>query len=389
MTLKTSVYIATSLDGFIARESGELDWLMVATSSSDDHGYAAYMATIDTLVMGRNTFEKVLTFGDWPYPHKRVVVLSSTLAQADTPKILPEGVEVHPGPLAELVDHLYETGAKSLYLDGGQVIQSFLREGRLDELTITRIPVLLGSGIPLFGALGKDVALQHLRSTTFESGFGFWPTPTCTDTRSGSRDGTQSAYQRLNEAVYMPTPCASDAAGSRSTKGSKRQGEGGLRKQAMLPTPRAEDSQATGAHRGKPDTLNSAVRFRTPNTRDHHPQGPRTDHPQRQTTLCDQVRETFASPQANDWKSGTGFVPDGQHTPQLRHTAGGMLNPTWVGWLMGVPLGWDALPLMSQSALKGFMRLGMESYLCRQRMLLCSLLGEEDDSRLHFDLEEK
>ncbi|UVM55188.1 dihydrofolate reductase family protein [Pseudomonas sp. B21-012] len=167
MPLKISVYIATSLDGFIARESGELDWLMVATSSSDDHGYAAYMATIDTLVMGRNTFEKVLTFGEWPYPHKRVVVLSSTLQQAD----MQHGVEVHPGPVADLVEHLNETGAKGLYLDGGQVIQSFLREGRLDELTITRIPVLLGSGIPLFGALGKDVTLQHMRSTTFESGF--------------------------------------------------------------------------------------------------------------------------------------------------------------------------------------------------------------------------
>ncbi|MCW2269712.1 dihydrofolate reductase family protein [Pseudomonas sp. JUb96] len=167
MTLKTSVYIATSLDGFIARESGELDWLMVATSSSDDHGYAAYMATIDTLVMGRNTFEKVLTFGEWPYPHKRVVVLSSTLSQADAG----QNVEVHPGPLADLLDYLQETGAKSLYLDGGKVIQSFLREGWLDELTITRIPVLLGSGISLFGALAEDVVLQHVRSTTFENGF--------------------------------------------------------------------------------------------------------------------------------------------------------------------------------------------------------------------------
>ncbi|MBM3107937.1 dihydrofolate reductase [Pseudomonas sp. P66] len=164
MTLKASVYIATSLDGFIARESGELDWLMVATTSSDDHGYAAYMASVDTLVMGRNTYEKVLTFGEWPYPHKRVVVLSSTLGAAP-------GVEVHPGPIADLVEHLRDTGAKSLYLDGGQVVQSFLREGRVDELTITRIPVLLGNGIPLFGALSKDVALQHMRSTTFENGF--------------------------------------------------------------------------------------------------------------------------------------------------------------------------------------------------------------------------
>ncbi|MCY1183282.1 hypothetical protein D9M73_238900 [compost metagenome] len=78
---------------------------------------------------------------------------------------------MHPGPIADLLEHLRDTGARSLYLDGGQVVQSFLREGRVDELTITRIPVLLGSGIPLFGALAGDVKLQHVRSTTFENGF--------------------------------------------------------------------------------------------------------------------------------------------------------------------------------------------------------------------------
>ncbi|CAM3918209.1 hypothetical protein CCOS865_00894 [Pseudomonas reidholzensis] len=169
MSLKTSVFIATSLDGFIAREDGSLDWLMGATSSTDDHGYAAFMASVDTLVMGRGTFDKVLTFGEWPYPQKRVVVLSGSLTAL--PAGLGEGVELHAGPISALLEHLAATGAKSLYLDGGKLIQGFLREGRVDELTITHIPVLLGGGIPLFGELARDVLLQHLRTTTFESGF--------------------------------------------------------------------------------------------------------------------------------------------------------------------------------------------------------------------------
>lgn len=225
------------------------------------------------------------------------------------------------------------------------------------------------------GTMRNGIVSQRWKSvrTTGENGSGFWPTSTNgthgTDFAKAGRTG--SGGDDLQTAIarsMLQTPCASDAAGSRSTKGSKRPAEGGLRKQAMLSTPRAEDSQATGAHRGKPDTLNSAVR----------------QVPTPKATMWSEAMwmrnkaERFASPQANDWKSGTGFTPDGQHTPQLRHTAGGMLNPTWVGWLMGVPLGWDALPLMRQSALSACMPWAMESYLSRQRWLLCNLPGEED-----------
>lgn len=215
------------------------------------------------------------------------------------------------------------------------------------------VPVAsLPSSVTLHGSgtMRNGIVSQRRKSgrITRETDFGFWPTLTTTDTRSG--DGTASAYQRLNEAVYREliptpqTPCASDAVGSRSTKGSKRQNEGGLRKAAKVPTPRAEDSQAKGGHRGKADTLPSFV----------------------------------ATPQANDWKSGTGFTPDGQHTPQLRHSAGGMLNPTWVCWLMGLPLGWDALPLMNRHALSGCMPSAMAFFLSRQRMLLRALLEGRD-----------
>ncbi len=171
MTLRASAFIATSLDGYIAREDGSLDWLIGATHSADDHGYTAFMATIDTLIMGRSTFEKVLIFGEWPYTAKRVVVLSSTLTRETIPQALQEAVEVHSGPIPALMDFLQGSGARSLYLDGGKVIQGFLRLGLLNEITITRIPVLIGSGIPLFGELERDIRLQHLKTTAYESGF--------------------------------------------------------------------------------------------------------------------------------------------------------------------------------------------------------------------------
>lgn len=171
MSALFSVYIATSLDGFIARSDGDLDWLLSAATSDDDHGYAAYMAGIDTLVMGRNTFEKVLTFGEWPYPDTRVVVLSRTLSVEDIPVALRSGVSLHAGPVEALVQSLVEAGAKGVYVDGGQVIQAFLAAGLLNELTITRIPILIGQGISLFADAGRDIVLEHLRTRAFDSGF--------------------------------------------------------------------------------------------------------------------------------------------------------------------------------------------------------------------------
>lgn len=169
--MKASFFIATSLDGYIARPDGNLDWLVGATDSTDDHGYADYMSTVDTLVMGRNTYEKVLTFGDWPYKGKRVVVLSRTLTVRDIPEALATDVEVHSGPVPELVAFLEASNSSHIYVDGGLVIQSFLAEGLIEELTITRIPVVIGSGIPLFGATDRDIKLQHVKTISYESGF--------------------------------------------------------------------------------------------------------------------------------------------------------------------------------------------------------------------------
>lgn len=167
--MKASVYIATSLDGFIARDDGSLDWLPDPAGSDGDMGYQAFMDTVDVLVMGRNTYETVLGFGgEWPYGDKRVVVLSRTLTQlADS---VPDTVTLMSGTPAEVVAELAESGAQHLYIDGGTVIQAFLWAGLIQELIITRIPVLIGSGIPLFGPLDNDITLQHVETQVFTNG---------------------------------------------------------------------------------------------------------------------------------------------------------------------------------------------------------------------------
>ncbi|NJO79853.1 MAG: dihydrofolate reductase [Cyanobacteria bacterium RM1_2_2] len=171
MSLKSSVFIATSLDGYIARGDGSIDWLDRANESvpaGEDCGYGNFIESIDVLVMGRNTFEKVLSFGDWPYT-KPVVVLSR--GQVSLPKSISQTVCVSSEPPSALVERLANSGAKHLYVDGGLVIQSFLREGLIDEITITVIPVLLGSGKPLFGTLGKEIELAHIATKAYEFGF--------------------------------------------------------------------------------------------------------------------------------------------------------------------------------------------------------------------------
>ncbi len=168
MTVKISVYIATSLDGFIARKNGDIDWLPPGSEGNEDYGYAEFMSTIDHIIMGRNSFEKVFTFGEWPY-NKKVIVLTSR--DLTLPPELANKVEpLHLSP-RELVQEMDIRGAKGIYLDGGVTIQRFLHEGLVDEMTITTIPILIGEGLPLFGLLDKDIKLELIKSQSFKNSF--------------------------------------------------------------------------------------------------------------------------------------------------------------------------------------------------------------------------
>lgn len=164
--MTVSVFVGTSVDGFIARRNGDLDFL--PEGGGEPHGYDEFIASVDAIVIGRNTFEKVLTFEAWPYGEKRVVVLSSRpVGVAAAGK---GAVEWMAGPPAEIVSRLAASGARHLYVDGGITIQRFLRAGLVDRLIITRVPVLIGEGIPLFGELPQDVRLRHVATRQYASG---------------------------------------------------------------------------------------------------------------------------------------------------------------------------------------------------------------------------
>ncbi len=153
------VYIAESLDGFIADSNGALDWLHEAPNpENSDYGYADFMSGIDAIVMGRGTFETVLTFDTWPYD-KPVFVLSSSLKEV--PPALEGKVDLVNGEVHAIVDDLSSRGYTNLYIDGGRTIQSFLKADLIDELVLTRIPMLLGGGVPLFGDIGRKLSFRH------------------------------------------------------------------------------------------------------------------------------------------------------------------------------------------------------------------------------------
>lgn len=163
--MKASVFIATSLDGFIARANGDLDWL--PADGGEPHGYDEFIASVDALVIGRKTYETVLAFETWPYGQRPVFVLSTrALAPAPTGAV----VERMSGDPAEIVSRLAERGIRHIYVDGGITIQRFLRAGLLQRLVITTIPVLLGVGIPLFGDLPHDIWLEHVATRAFAGG---------------------------------------------------------------------------------------------------------------------------------------------------------------------------------------------------------------------------
>ena len=166
MEKSNKVFIATSLDGFIADSTGGIEWLDTFPEINQiDTGYYTFTANIDALLMGRNTFETVLGFDiEWPYK-KPVFVLSNSMTSI--PEKYQGKVELVRGSLTEVMETIHQKGFGRLYIDGGKTIQSFLKEDLIDELVITVIPVLLGRGIPLFGELNQTLVFECKKTTLF------------------------------------------------------------------------------------------------------------------------------------------------------------------------------------------------------------------------------
>jgi dihydrofolate reductase len=172
MTPLCKVFIATSLDGYIAREDGSIDWLDEANRlvpPGEDCGYSAFIASVDAIVMGRGTFDTVSAMADWPYGATPVYVLSRSLSEL--PSGTPQSVHLVRGGPEDALVLAAARGHGSLYIDGGRTIQAFLAAGLISEMTITVIPILLGSGRSLFGPLAADIELQLVSSRAYSFGF--------------------------------------------------------------------------------------------------------------------------------------------------------------------------------------------------------------------------
>jgi len=165
--MKTTVYVGTSLDGFIARKDGNIDWLVKYQNKEVHDSYNEFINRIDAMVIGRGTYEKVLSFPEWPY-EKKVFVLSTSLKQI-TGTLNEKATLIAMKP-AVLLNYLSDKGFSNIYVDGGKVIQSFLKEDLIDELIITRVPELIGTGIPLFGYLDNDLRFEHIKTNIYSDG---------------------------------------------------------------------------------------------------------------------------------------------------------------------------------------------------------------------------
>jgi dihydrofolate reductase len=188
--MKATVFIATSLDGFIAREDGGIDWLNSPDGAApgEDYGYRALFDSVDAVVMGRNTYELVQSFGlkEWPYGTKPVVVLTNR--PLEIPESIAATVETMSGSPDAVVERLAARGLKHLYVDGGSTIQNFLAEGQIQRLILSRIPVLIGRGIPLFGPVPHDIRLRHVETRSFSSGLVQSEYEVATNEPAGSDD---------------------------------------------------------------------------------------------------------------------------------------------------------------------------------------------------------
>ena len=166
---KISVFIATSIDGYIAKKNNDIDWLTKFSPPTDENedkdcGFSRFFSSVDVLVMGRNSYDVVSSFDNWPYEGKRVIVLSSTLTSVC------KQAELFKGEIAALIEKLHAEGIKHVYVDGGATISQFLNMGLVDQLIISIIPVVLGLGIPLFSKINDDKWCRLISTQAFSNG---------------------------------------------------------------------------------------------------------------------------------------------------------------------------------------------------------------------------
>jgi dihydrofolate reductase len=164
--MKLSVFCGVSVDGFLARPDHALDFL--DAGGQEPHGFEEFYGSVDVVVIGRKTFEVVLAFGQWFYGKKPVVVLSSR--PLDFSSVKDGVVEQMSGEPAEIATQLKARSFQHAYIDGGITIQRFLAAGLIDRLVITRVPVLIGAGIPLFGSIPRDIKLGHVATRSYPGG---------------------------------------------------------------------------------------------------------------------------------------------------------------------------------------------------------------------------
>lgn len=177
--MKCSVFIATSMDGYIAKKDDSIDWLHTAGNGkvlkgkNADMGFKDYISSVDCMVMGRKTMDVIssmdLLIEQWPYGNIKIIVLSNSIKVA--PKNLAEKVEMYSGDLVELINKLEQDGYKHAYIDGGTTIQAFINLQLINELTITKVPILLGDGIPLFGKNDSVINLEEGEAIAFPNDF--------------------------------------------------------------------------------------------------------------------------------------------------------------------------------------------------------------------------
>ena len=163
------VFMATSLDGFVARKNHQLDWLNKQDTGNEDLGYDGFISQMDGLVMGTGSFKNVLSFGEWPYK-KPAIVIGHSLDQTDIPPALEDKVELTKLSPKKVMALLETKGWHKAYIDGGKVVQSFIRSGLIVDMVLTTIPILIGDGLPLFGAIDEDIDLVLKDSKAFKSG---------------------------------------------------------------------------------------------------------------------------------------------------------------------------------------------------------------------------